>query len=587
VFSLVTASADSEAVALGAEGLIEGARADSVVIDMATISPLATRRIAQALAARGIEHIDAPVSGGPAGAQGATLSIMAGGKPHVFEQVKPLFACLGKTILHMGDHGAGQITKACNQLALTVTAQAAAEALSLARSCGLDPARVHEALMGGVAASRVLELFGKRMVSRDFGSGIDARLYHKDLGIVLELAQEAGLPLPGRRGRQAADQRADGRGRGHRRFLGAHTRARARGRANHRLSAGATRRIAARASRNYPPTLKTDIHAMSLTSFEPTTPRLHRSELAVPASNPKMIDKASRSAADVVFLDLEDSVAPDDKPRARRNVVAALNDIDWGHKTMSVRINGLDTQYTYRDVIEVVEACPRLDLLFLPKVGVPADVYALDVLVTQIEQECKREKRTGFEIMIETALGLCNVEAIAQSSRRLEAMCFGSGDFAASTAARSTTIGGLNPDYGVLSEPGADGKREYFQLDPWHAAHARIVTACRAYGLRPIDGPYSDFNDTDGFRVSSQRAAALGFEGRMVIHPAQIEAVNTVFSPAPDEVARARRIVDAMAQAARDGRGAVQLDGRMIDIANIRMAQRLLAKADAIAAAHG
>ena len=326
---------------------------------------------------------------------------------------------------------------------------------------------------------------------------------------------------------------------------------------------------------------------MSLTSFEPATPRLHRSELAVPASNPKMIDKASRSSADVVFLDLEDSVAPDDKPHARRNVVAALNDIDWGHKTMSVRINGLDTQYTYRDVIEVVEACPRLDLLFLPKVGVPADVYALDVLVTQIEQECKREKRTGFEIMIETALGLCNVEAIAQSSRRLEAMCFGSGDFAASTAARSTTIGGLNPDYGVLSEPGADGKREYFQLDPWHAAHARIVTACRAYGLRPIDGPYSDFNDTAGFRVSSQRAAALGFEGRMVIHPAQIEAVNTVFSPAPDEVARARRIVDAMAQAARDGRGAVQLDGRMIDIANIRMAQRVLAKADAIAAAHG
>jgi len=196
VFSLVTASADSEAVALGTEGLIEGARDGSVVIDMATISPLATRRIAQALAARGIEHIDAPVSGGPAGAQGATLSIMAGGKPQVFEQVKPLFACLGKTILHMGDHGAGQITKACNQLALTVTAQAAAEALSLARSCGLDPARVHEALMGGVAASRVLELFGKRMVSRDFGSGIDARLYHKDLGIVLELAQEAGLPLP-------------------------------------------------------------------------------------------------------------------------------------------------------------------------------------------------------------------------------------------------------------------------------------------------------------------------------------------------------------------------------------------------------
>lgn len=323
---------------------------------------------------------------------------------------------------------------------------------------------------------------------------------------------------------------------------------------------------------------------MSLTSFEPATPRLHRSELAVPASNPKMIDKARTAAADVIFLDLEDSVAPDDKPRARRNVVAALNDIDWGGKTLSVRINGLDTEYTYRDVIEIVEACPRLDMLFLPKVGVPADVYALDVLVTQIEMAHKRTKRIGFEIMIETALGLCNVEAIAQSNRRLEAMCFGSGDFAASTGARSTTIGGLNPEYGVLSEADKDGKRAFFQLDPWHAAQSRIVAACRAYGLRPLDGPYSDFADVEGLRASSRRSAALGFEGRMAIHPAQLATINEVFSPGADEVAKARRIVAAMADAAREGRGAVQLDGRMIDIANIRMAQRLIAKADAIAA---
>ncbi len=324
---------------------------------------------------------------------------------------------------------------------------------------------------------------------------------------------------------------------------------------------------------------------MSLTAFEPATQRLHRSELAVPASNPQMVEKASRCAADVVFLDLEDSVAPDDKPRARRNVIAALNDLDWGGKTVSVRVNGLDTHYTYRDVIDVVEACPRLDLLFLPKVGVAADVYALDVLVTQIEQAHQRAKRIGFEVMIETALGLCNVESIAQASRRLEAMCFGSGDFAASTGARTTTIGGLNPDYGVLSDPDASGERAYFQLDPWHAVQARIVAACRAYGLRPLDGPYSDFNDPDGFRASSKRAAALGFEGRMVIHPSQIAGANDIFSPAPDEVARARRIVEAMAQAARGGKGAVSLDGRMIDIANIRMAQRVLAKADAIKAA--
>jgi malyl-CoA/(S)-citramalyl-CoA lyase len=324
---------------------------------------------------------------------------------------------------------------------------------------------------------------------------------------------------------------------------------------------------------------------MSLTAFEPATPRLHRTELAVPASSPKMIEKACRSAADVVFLDLEDSVAPDDKPGARKNIVAALNDLDWGTRTVSVRINGLDTSFTYRDVIEVVEACPRLDMLFLPKAGVAADVYALDVLVTQIENAQGRSKRIGFEVMIETALGLCNVESIAQSSRRLEAMCFGSGDFAASTGARTTTIGGLNPDYAVLSDADKDGRRVSYPLDPWHAAQSRIVAACRAYGLRPLDGPYADFNDKDGLLASSRRSAALGFEGRMVIHPAQVEPVNAVFSPAADEVERARRIVDAMAQAARDGRGSVQLDGRMIDIANIRMAQGVLRKADAIAAA--
>jgi 3-hydroxyisobutyrate dehydrogenase-like beta-hydroxyacid dehydrogenase len=196
IFTVVTASADSEDVALGAQGIIEGARAGSALVDMATISPLATRGIAQALAARGIDHIDAPVSGGPMGAQGATLSIMAGGKPQVFESVRPLFECLGKTIMHMGDHGAGQATKACNQLVLTVTLQAVAEALLLAQRCGVDPAKVREVLLGGIAASRVLELFGKRMVERDFENGIDARLYHKDLHIALDLAHGLGIPAP-------------------------------------------------------------------------------------------------------------------------------------------------------------------------------------------------------------------------------------------------------------------------------------------------------------------------------------------------------------------------------------------------------
>ncbi len=196
IITMVTTAADCEEVTLGAQGIIEGAAAGAVVIDMATISPLAARRIAAALEARGIEHIDAPVSGGPMGARDGTLSIMAGGKPEVFERVKPLFACMGKTILHMGEHGAGQVTKACNQLSLTVTLQGVAEAMNLAARCGVEPARVREAMLGGFAASRVLELFGLRMVERNFDNGVDARFYHKDLNIVLGLTHELGLPSP-------------------------------------------------------------------------------------------------------------------------------------------------------------------------------------------------------------------------------------------------------------------------------------------------------------------------------------------------------------------------------------------------------
>lgn len=321
---------------------------------------------------------------------------------------------------------------------------------------------------------------------------------------------------------------------------------------------------------------------MSFTQIEQARARLTRSELAVPGTQTALFEKAARSAADVIFLDLEDAVAPDDKPGARKHVVSALNEVDWGTKTVAVRINGLDTHYMYRDVIDLVESCPRLDMLVIPKVGVPADVYAVDMLVTQAEQAMGRDKRIGFEVLIESALGLANVEAIAQSSPRLEAMTFGSGDFAASTRARTTAIGGLHPEYGVLSDKDAAGNRAFLQTDPWHAAQARILVACRAYGLRPLDGPYGDFRDGAGFLAAARRAAALGFEGKWAIHPSQIEGANQVFSPAIEEVERARRIVEAMAQAARDGKGAVQLDGRLIDIASIRMAENVLRKAESI-----
>jgi len=199
VFTMVTTSADSEAVILGAdgrEGIAHGLRSGGMVVDMATIAPGAARRIAKTLAARGIDYVDAPVSGGPQGARDAALSIMAGGTADAFARARPLLETLGRSLQHMGASGAGQVTKACNQLALCVTAQGVAEALSLAAANGLDPVRVREVMAGGVAASRVLVLFGTRMAARDFGPGIDARFYHKDVGIVLELAEQMGLPLP-------------------------------------------------------------------------------------------------------------------------------------------------------------------------------------------------------------------------------------------------------------------------------------------------------------------------------------------------------------------------------------------------------
>lgn len=303
---------------------------------------------------------------------------------------------------------------------------------------------------------------------------------------------------------------------------------------------------------------------MSHTRHEPARQRLQRSELAVPGSNPGMFVKALGGDADYIFLDLEDAVAPADKERARKNVIQALLEHDWRErgKTISVRINGIDTHYMYRDVVDVVEqAGHRLDTILIPKVGVPADVYMVDALLTQIEQARGIPHRIGIDVLIETALGMANVEAIAQSSRRLEAMHFGVADYAASCRARTVVIGGLNPDY-----PG----------DQWHAALARMIVACRAYGLRPIDGPFGDFKDPDGYRLSARRGAALGIEGKWAIHPSQIALANEVFSPPPAEVDRAQRILAALDEAAREGRGAAQLDGRMIDAASARMARNVV-----------
>jgi len=303
---------------------------------------------------------------------------------------------------------------------------------------------------------------------------------------------------------------------------------------------------------------------MSHKYYKPATSRLHRSELAVPGSSPKMFEKALNSNADYIFLDLEDAVSPNDKISARENVIKALKEINWRDKgkTISVRINSLDTHYMYRDLVEIVEeAGDKVDTILVPKAGTASDVYMVDCLLTQIETNKKLKNKIGIECLIETALGMSNIKEIAKSSDRLEALHFGVADYAASLRARTVVIGGLNPDY-----PG----------DQWHHGLSQLVMTCRAYGLRAIDGPFGDFNDPDAYIASAKRAAAIGIEGKWAIHPSQIELANKVFSPPASEVNRAKKILEELEKAAREGKGAAQLDGRMIDAASARMAENIV-----------
>ncbi len=320
----------------------------------------------------------------------------------------------------------------------------------------------------------------------------------------------------------------------------------------------------------------------------PAAPRVHRSELCVPGSNPRMLEKARGAGADYVMLDLEDAVAPDDKLQARSNVVAALRE-DWNGASTSVRINGLDTHWCHRDLIDVVEAAgDRLDTVVIPKVSCAADVHFVATLLTQIEDAAGHERRIGISALIETAEGMHRLDEISESCpQRLEAMVFGSGDYAASIQSHTDKIGGAEADYAVLTDAGEDGARERHWGDQWHYPLSRIAVACRANGLRPIDGPYGDFKDPDGCLAAARRAAVLGFEGKWVIHPSQIALAHEVFTPGAELVARARRIVAAMREASEHGSGAVSLDGRLVDAASVRQAEHLLAKVQLIEARQG
>ncbi|MBV9990476.1 MAG: CoA ester lyase [Alphaproteobacteria bacterium] len=317
---------------------------------------------------------------------------------------------------------------------------------------------------------------------------------------------------------------------------------------------------------------------MSFTTIEPNAPvRLYRSKLFVPGSRTALFEKAAASAADVVCLDLEDAVAPSDKDAARDNIVAALHDVDWGGKTVTVRINGLDTSFCYRDVIALVEkGGERLDAIMIPKVGCAADVYAVDMLMTQAGDFVGRKKRIGLEVIVETVLGLTNIDEIAGSSKRLESLHFGSADYAASQRMRTTNIGGGNADYVMLTDTAPGRARDRHWNDLWHYPLFKMVQAARAHGLMAIDGPFGDYGDADGFRAQAMRTAILGCEGKWAIHPSQVALANEIFTPPEKEVERAEAILAAMKDAQGKGLGAVALKGVLIDAASIRQADAIV-----------
>ena len=308
---------------------------------------------------------------------------------------------------------------------------------------------------------------------------------------------------------------------------------------------------------------------------QPAPPaRANRCQLFGPGSRPALFAKMAASAADVINLDLEDSVTPADKPQARANIIAAISAVDWGRKTLSVRINGLDTPFWYRDVVDLLEqAGPRLDLIMIPKVGCAADVYAVDALVTAVERAMGREKPIGFEVIIESAAGISHVEEIAAASPRLQAMSLGAADFAASMGMQTTGIGGTQENYYMLQA----GARHW--SDPWHWAQAAIVAACRTHGVLPVDGPFGDFSDDEGFLAQARRSATLGMVGKWAIHPKQVALANAVFTPSEAAVAEAQAILAAMAAAKQRGEGATVYQGRLVDIASIRQAEVIVGQA--------
>jgi citrate lyase subunit beta/citryl-CoA lyase len=281
-----------------------------------------------------------------------------------------------------------------------------------------------------------------------------------------------------------------------------------------------------------------------------------------------MIEKAAASSADLVFLDLEDSVAPNEKVASRQKVIAALKTLDWGKKTRAVRINDLETEFAYQDIISIVEeAGDHLDIMIVPKVKSARDVWWVDVLLSQIEKRLRRPRRIGLEVLIEEVEAMLNVEEIARASTRLEAIIFGHIDYSASQ--------GIDPAL-------AGNDLDTYPGDLWHYARQKVTIAARAAGIDAIDGPYLDFKNPGGYRRECIRAKASGMSGKWAIHPNQIEIASEVFSPTPQEVERARKLDALYSEAQARGLGAVSFEGKLIDVAVIRSARNIIQKADLI-----
>ena len=293
--------------------------------------------------------------------------------------------------------------------------------------------------------------------------------------------------------------------------------------------------------------------------------RMARSMLFVPASRPAMMAKAAASAADAVCLDLEDSVAPDEKRTGRENIVRALRELDFGPRLRIVRINALDTPYTYRDLVDVMEAAgDRVDLVMVPKVGATADLQFVDTLLTQLEGAAGVPHRVGIEAQIETAQGFLYAREIAAATPRLDALIFGPGDYAASMWMPSTGVGEF------------DQHDDLYPGHRWHAVMHTIVAAARGNGLRCMDGPYAAYKDAAGLERAARIARALGFDGKQCIHPSQVDTVNRVFAPSEAELAEAAALVRAYDEAIAGGQGAATHAGRMIDAASLRIARTIL-----------